>query len=347
MYKVSANPHLLVERKRQDEARMLVKNFLKEVSEALAPTDISKIMGKYMAKVKDPNARTDFLMQAASFLGRKANVSPEELDLALRQHYAKNYDPAKLARGQTPAQKAGAQAAKQPPPLPQPGPEKKPDFGKPQAGLPPLSKLAHQETEPFWQKQGLPDPAALKKSAERGPEDEPKKGEKEPEGDEDDSNVIPMAKPGDVKSIRPKQSKKAPEPEKEKAAASEPEDDGEEVDMDKFGEKEPSGKEKPAKAEPSSGKKKEKPAKSDVGAEPASAGGKGVPMPSFGSIVKPKLATGSELGDPKWKVGDTVDIGHAGDGYNVKNKTGSWYNLEKGGQKYVFIPFKGLRKVRG
>ena len=332
MYNVSAKPHFLGEKKRINEIRMFAEMFLKEISEALAPSDVRNIINTYMAKIKDPTSQKDFLMQTAFFLGRKASMSPEELDVALRQHFAKNYDPAKLARGQTPTQGAQAQAQKQPPPLPQ----QKPDFGKlgkPSGNLPSLKNLAGQETQPFWKKQGLPPPESLGQEPKSG------KVDKSPEKDEKEDD-LPTAKPSDVKSLPPKKKK---EQEPKKAASTAAPEDSEDVDMDKFGDKSP---EKPQKSE--KGKKKEKPMKFDAGSssDSASSQDKPVPMPSFGSIVKPKLAPGSKLGDPKWKVGQTVDIDNADGGYKVKNKTGAWYNLEKAGDKFVFIPFKGLRKVR-
>ena len=177
MYNVSAKPHFLGEKKRINEIRMFAEMFLKEISEALAPSDVRNIINTYMAKIKDPTSQKDFLMQTAFFLGRKASMSPEELDVALRQHFAKNYDPAKLARGQTPTQGAQAQAQKQPPPLPQ----QKPDFGKlgkPSGNLPSLKNLAGQETQPFWKKQGLPPPESLGQEPKSG------KVDKSPEKDE-------------------------------------------------------------------------------------------------------------------------------------------------------------------
>lgn len=353
MFKVFVNRGLLLERQRQEEIGKLVEGFFRELSEAVAPTDISKIMGKYMGKVKDPNARNDFLMQAASFLGRKSNVSPEELDLVLRQHFAKNYDPAKLARRQTPAQKAADQSASKPPPLPQ----QKPQFQPPSGAMPSLSKLAAQETEPFWKKHGLPSPDQMgvgKKGDEEPPTPAADKG-----ANDDDDEDLPTAKPGDVRSIKPK-AKPPAEKEPEKKAASAPARSApapKEVDPEDIGDKDPEGDddEKPVKSEPEKKKKKKagkkKISKDDLedvpDEEDSVKAAKGIPMPSISSLVNQKLKPGADLGDPKWKVGDTVSIGHAGDGYKVKNKTGSWYNLTRNGEKYVFIPFRGLQKIRG
>jgi hypothetical protein len=134
----------------------------------------------------------------------------------------------------------------------------------------------------------------------------------------------------------------APEPKKGKASKKGQAKD-KEVDMKTFGDKKLSKKkDKPENSEPApegSPKKKKKEKDSDE------TSGKKTPMPSFSSIAKPML-TGKKLPqNPKWKIGKTVDLGHAGGGYKVVNKTGSWYNLERNGEKYVFIPFKGLRKI--
>ena len=48
MYKVSANSHLLMERKKINEARIFVENFLKEVSELAVNVGASRVWFKPM-----------------------------------------------------------------------------------------------------------------------------------------------------------------------------------------------------------------------------------------------------------------------------------------------------------
>jgi len=293
-----------------DKLVKLIESFKKETLslEALATQDVNKILGKYLSRVKDPNAKNDFLMQAISFLGRKSAVSPEDLDLVLRKHFAKNYDPAKLARQQTPAQKAGQQT---PPPLPQ----DKPKFQSPSGKLPPLSQLAKQELEPQEPKGKAPTAPPPEKPHVPGMPDlpdfgakkAPKKKEKEPEkkSDEDD---IPTAKPSDVKTLRKKK----------------------EVDVDKIGEP-------MKKAAASAAEKKPKAA-----AAPAavSTGGHKAPPP----IDVPafyKAGMKSQQGQSRWKVGDTVSLGYIGQAKVVDKVGNRWYLQTPDGKRYVKIPFKG------
>lgn len=310
------------------QSTAVLREFKEEVKEAINAADINKTLNKYLDKVKDPAARVDFLTQAAIFLGKKSPVNIEDLDMVLRKHYVTKFDPAKLARqqGQT-KDKAG-----QPPPLSTPG---QPKFSPPPEGLPSLSQLAAKETDPVWKKYGLPPPLGgpvTKKEPTVSPPPVPSRtppklsivpgGKPAVKAGEED---IPMASPKDVKTIRQKKSK--------------------EIDMPKL-----AAKERPAataaaperSTSPSSTAVRT-PAKTEPTIPSTS---QSLPMPSFSSLVKSKLSPEEQYKDPKWKVGDVVNIGKAGGGYKVLNKTGSWYNLEKNGEKYVFIPFQGLRKVR-
>lgn len=263
-----------------------------------------------MDKVQNPNARDDFLMQAAIFLGRTSSATPEELDLALRQNYAKNYDPAKVARGQTPVQRAAMQAKNNPPPVPQQNPKDKKTEKEPD--MPSLKSLAAQEKDPHWKKNNLPSPDELEKS--QNGKGEYSKSNSEQEKDDD----IPLANPNDVKLVQKK-------PAKSKSASSK----SKEIDMDKFGTKEPT----------------EKPAKSKSSTLNRVSGTKSLPMPSFGQVLRSQMKSQNyRTGLPKWKVGQTVDVGNS-KGYKVTNRTANYYNLEKNGEKYVFVPFKGLKKV--
>lgn len=313
----------------------LMESFKKEVAEAVAPADVQNTMNKYMGKIRDPNAKSDFLMQAAQFLGRKSSATPEELDLVLRKHYAKNYDPAKLARQQTPGQKAAQQTA-QPPPVPQ----QKPQFGPAPGGLPSLSKLAAQETEPFWKKQGLPPPEALGGKAEPAQVGSNDDTEKEPEKEKEDD--IPTAKSSDVKTVRQKKAASAPKAKKD--------DDGEEVDMDKFGEKEPGEKRKaksePAKAKAPEKKKEDEPEEKEKGGETHDLSDPGVSTPTLSSLVKRQTGTTKALDEPKsFKIGDTVNLGHL-KGLKVANRNGDWYLLKKGEKKYTYNPSRPYLGVK-
>lgn len=276
------------------KAKEIAKDHLSEdphyytkLKEALAPQDVQKTVNKYLSKVQDEKSRNDFLMQAAMFLGRQSNVNPEDLDMALRTHYAQNYDPRKLARKQTPAQQAGAQAKTNPPPTPN---KKAPQTAN---GMPSLKSLSAEE-DPIWKKHNLPSPDELEKSAQR-------KG-----GSEDD---IPEADPDDVKSVEPAKSSTNKEKEPE------------------------------TKADTS-----KKSSKKKVGRKATDTG---IPMPSFGSVLRSQMQSqNARTGAQKWDIGQTVNIG-ASKGYKVTGKTGNFWNLEKNGERYVFQPFKGLKKVSG
>lgn len=327
------------------------ESFKKEISEAVAPADIQKILSKYSQKLKDPNAQKDFFMQAATFLGRQSSVSADDLELALRKHYAKNFDPAKLARGQTPGQKATTQASQQtPPPLPsktaqvqqkpipnapaQPGAINKPAAQTPQQkpaspSLPPLSKLAANELDPdpVWKKYDLPPPSAL--------------GQKPSPHEKEEDDDIPMAKSSDVKRIKPKSASSSAK------STTNKDGDNKEVDMDKLGEKEPAAKsEKPLKSAPGkSSKKKEVPQSKDKeksSKEPPKGkkepSGEDVSTPTLSSLVKRQSGDDKVLNSPKvYKPGDVINLGNL-KGLTVDKKKGDWYLLRKGNRKYAYNP---------
>lgn len=295
--------HEMEHTKDKRKAKEIAKDHLSEdpryytkLKEALAPQDVQKTVSKYLTKVQDEKSRSDFLMQAAMFLGRQSNVNPEDLDLALRTHYAKNYDPAKLARKQTPAQQATAQTKTNPPPVPSKN-ATAPAQKAPQAanGMPSLQSLSAEE-DPVWKKYNLPSPDELEKSAQR-------------QGSPSGSDDVPEVDPNDVEPVKA-------EPDSKK----EPEDK----------------KDEPKKG---SGVKKKK-----VGRK---ASDTSIPMPSFGSVLRSQMQSqNARTGAPKWDIGQTVNVG-ASKGYKVTGKTGNFWNLEKNGERYVFRPFKGLKKVAG